>query len=74
MGSLLSGWSNLQIELKYLGLVFQAQQGMHATYSHLHRKMWAAWALLQRQYGQLHCASSVGLLLQVYKACVPLTA
>ena len=59
---------------KYLGLVFQAQQGMHATYSHLHRKMWGAWALLQRQYGQLHCASSVGLLLQVYKACVPPTA
>ena len=59
---------------QYLGLVFQAKQGMHATYSQLHLKMWGAWALLQRQYGQLHCASSVGLLLQVCKACVPPTA
>ena len=61
-------------QMKFLGLLFQAQQGMHVTYSHLHSKMWGAWALLQRQFGQLHCASSVWLLLKLYNACVPPTA
>ena len=37
-------------QMKYLGLLFRAQQGMHVTYSHLHSKMWGAWALLQRQF------------------------
>ena len=36
--------------------------------------MFAAWALLKRQYGNLPCTSSVGLLLRVYDVCVPATA
>jgi hypothetical protein len=33
----------------------------------LHSKMWAAWALLQKQFRQLHCVASIGLLLLLYK-------
>ena len=36
--------------------------------------MTAAWALLRRQFGRLSCASSIGLLLRLYDACVPPTA
>ena len=61
-------------EFKYLGLMFSAQGGMQATFPILKHKMTAAWALLRRQYGSLPCASSVGLLLRVYDACVPPTA
>ena len=61
------------VQMKYLGLIFQAQQGLHATYSDLNRKVWGAWALLQRQFGQLQCAASIGLLLNLYQTCVPPT-
>ena len=61
-------------EIRYLGLQFASQLGMHATYSSLHSKMWAAWALLQKQFRQLKCAASIGLLFRLYKACVPPTA
>ena len=53
--------------------MFSAQGGMLATFPILKHKMTAAWALLRRQYGRLSCASSVGLLLRVYDACVPPT-
>ena len=36
--------------------------------------MFAAWALLQRQYGRLQCLSSVGLLFRPYMVCFPSTA
>ena len=61
-------------EIRYLGLQFASQLGMHATYSSLHSKMWAAWALLQKQFRQLKCAASIGLLFRLYKTCVPPTA
>jgi hypothetical protein len=61
-------------KMRYLGLQFDSQLGLHATYSTLHSKMWAAWALLQRQFRHLQCAASVGLLLKLYKVCVPPTA
>ena len=37
----------------------------------LKRKMFAAWALLKRQYGRLQCLASVGLMFRVFEACVP---
>ena len=59
------------IEYKYLGIIFNAVHGMAVTFPMLKRKMFAAWALLKRQYGRLQCLSSVGLMFRVYEACVP---
>ena len=59
---------------KYLGLLFNAQSGVQGTFPLLKQKMFAAWALLKRQYGNLSCTSSVGLMLRVYDVCVPATA
>lgn len=61
-------------EFKYLGIDFGAIRGCHTTFPRLHQNMWCAWALLQKQYGNLRCASSLGLLLQLYDVCVPPTA
>ena len=61
-------------KIRYLGLQFDSHVGLHATYSSLHSKMWAAWALLQKQFRQLQCATSVGLLFRLYKTCIPPTA
>ena len=58
---------------KYLGLVFDAVQGLGLTFDHLRGKMLGSWALLRRQYGNLQCVRSVGLLLHLYNACVPPT-
>ena len=55
----------------YLGVLFDSQCGVRATFPRLHHKMWGAFALIQRQYGKLGCLPCVGLLLDVYKACVP---
>ena len=40
---------------RYLGLLFSAQGGLEATFTPLKQKMFAAWALLKRQYGNLSC-------------------
>lgn len=61
-------------EFKYLGIDFSATDGCHHTFARLHHNMWGAWALLQKQYGNLRCATSVGLLLRLYDVCVPPTA
>ena len=47
---------------------------MAVTFPMLKRKMFAAWALLKRQYGRLQCLASVGLMFRAYEACVPLAA
>ena len=41
-------------EYKYLGVLFAAHCGLLNTFGLLGQKMWAAWALLKRQYGRLH--------------------
>ena len=72
----LCGGSPLQwvAHFEYLGVTLSAESGMGPTFGKLHKNMWAAWALLQRQYGKLHCSASVWLLLRVYDVCVPPTA
>lgn len=57
----------------YLGVVFDSEQGVRGTFAYLHTQMWGAFALIQRQYGKLGCLPAVGLLLDLYRACVPPT-
>ena len=70
------GGQQLEIvaEFKYLGITFDAVHGMAVTFPGLKKKMFAAWALLKRQYGRLQCLASVGLMFKVYEACVPPSA
>ena len=58
---------------KYLGILYESPLGMHATCRYLEGKMTVAWALLSRQYAKLDCPAAVGLLLDLYQACVPPT-
>ena len=58
-------------QYKYLGIIFDAVQGMGLTFDRLRSRMMGSWAQLRRQYGNLQCVRSVGLLLQLYEACVP---
>ena len=60
-------------QYKYLGIVFDAVQGISLTFDKLKNKMLGSWAQLRRQYGKLQCVRSVGLLLHLYNACVPPT-
>ena len=62
------------IDFKYLGILFNALDGMAVTFPMLKKNMFGAWALLKRQYGRLQCLASVGLMFRVYEACVPSTA
>ena len=62
------------IDFKYLGILFDALDGMAVTFPMLKKNMFGAWALLKRQYGRLQCLASVGLMFRVYEACVPSTA
>jgi len=58
----------------YLGVEFDSEQGVRGTFPRLHTNMWGAFSLIQRQYGKLSCPPAVGLLLDLYNACVPPTA
>jgi len=56
---------------KYLGIVFDQDHGIHGTYTSSVKRIWAAWASVLKKYGNLKCPSAVGLLLDLYQACVP---
>jgi len=59
------------VQFKYLGILFSSLHGMAMTFPMLKNKVFAAWALLKRQYGRLQCLASVGLMFRVFEACVP---
>jgi hypothetical protein len=54
-----------------LGLDFHSAHGLLSTCASREKKMWGAWAALQRQYAGLHCGVSLSLLFRVHQACVP---
>ena len=55
---------------KYLGIMFSSQGGLQATFNLLHGKMWGAWTTILRQYGNLRCGVSIGLLVKLLVTCV----
>jgi hypothetical protein len=40
---------------KYLGIEFDQDHGIDGTYEHLASRLWASWATLSKQYGNLKC-------------------
>ena len=61
-------------QYKYLGIIFDAVQGMGLTFDRLRSRMMGSWAQLRRQYGNLQCVRSVGLLCNCMKHVFPLQA
>jgi hypothetical protein len=56
---------------QYLGLTVHAKHGLLSSCASRERKMWGAWAALQRQYAGLDCGVSLGMLARVHEACIP---
>ena len=57
---------------QYVGaMLFGDVAGICDSFSRLQRNMLGAWAQLRRQHGKLQRSMSIGLLLRLYKACVP---
>ena len=63
---------DLQIvsEVKYLGVPFAPGVGVVPVFQQRRARMCGAFAEMKRQYGNLGCAQSVGLRLQLFASCV----
>ena len=57
-------------EIKYLGVCFAPGVGMAPACKQRRSRMCGAFAERKRQYGNLGCAQSVGLRMQLFTACV----
>ena len=51
-------------------MLFEAGQGFRPAFCQLENKMWASFAVLEKQYGRLDSSPNLWLMLQLYEGCV----